>query len=76
MFDSSQRQSQNELRKAALERAGGNTSRKVVLPGKGDDSDLRVVEFDKLTRTQVTHPRPSCCKIPSLALTSLPNELA
>ena len=46
--------SQNELRKAALERAGGG-SRKAVLPPKDpkESSEPRVVDIDHLTRTQV-----------------------
>ena len=45
---------QNELRKAALERAGGG-SRKAVLPPKDpkESSEPRVVDIDHLTRTQV-----------------------
>ena len=45
---------QNELRKAALEREGGDASRKVVLPGKGESKDARVLDVDHLTQTQVT----------------------
>lgn len=45
---------QSELRKAALERAGGDDSRKVVLPGKGEgEKEPRVLDVDHLTQTQV-----------------------
>ena len=44
---------QNELRKAALEREGGDASKKVVLPGKDDAKDPRVLDVDHLTQTQV-----------------------
>lgn len=47
---------QNELRKAALERSGGEASRKVVLPGKDEAKDPRVLDVDHLTQTQVGDP--------------------
>ena len=45
---------QTELRKAALERSGGDGTRKVVLPAKEEGSkEARVLDVDHLTQTQV-----------------------
>ena len=47
---------QNELRKAAAEKHPELGSKKIVLPPKDSamDNEPRIVDYDKLTRTQVT----------------------